>query len=136
MDDGVEPGFVLARGCVDMGEMNASQVAEHTESARSWAYAFAQSKGTSATEWLADSTIRSFDVFVVGDLDLWLLHNRFVSVIGVVRSEPEPGRGWAIDQTFVDISVPEQKRLARSSSTTGTDASYSTIRARHAGFEA
>ena len=107
MEEGAEPGFVLARGCVDMGEMNASQVAEHTESARSWARAFAQSHGTSAREWSADSTIRSFDVFVVGGLDLWLLHNRFVSVVGVVTSEPKPGRGWAVGQTFVDISVPE-----------------------------
>ena len=99
--------FVLPRGCIDMGEMDAAQVRERTEAARSWVHALANSHGASAAERSADGVIRSFDVFVVDGLGLWLLHNRFVAVIGAVRHEPAPGRGWAVDQTFVDFAIPD-----------------------------
>ena len=93
-----------------MGEMDAAQVRERTEAARSWVHALANSHGTAAEERPTDGVIRSFDVFVVDGLSLWLLHNRFVGVIGAVAEEPAPGRGWAVDQTFVDMAVPDHLR--------------------------
>lgn len=105
-----ESDFVLPRGCIDMGEMDAAQTRERTEAARSWIHALANSHGAAADERSADGIIRSFDVFVVDDLSLWLLHNRFVGVIGAVAEEPAPGRGWAVDQPFIDFTIPGHLR--------------------------
>jgi len=90
-----------------MGEMDAAQVRERTDTARSWVHALANSYGTAADEPSADCVIRSFDVFALADVGLWLLHNRFVSVVGAIAAAPVPGRGWAVDQHFVDLDVPD-----------------------------
>lgn len=100
-------GFVLPRGCIDMGEMDAAQVGERTEAARSWIHAFAQSHNATVAEGSPGDLTSSFDVFALDDLSLWLLHNPFVSVVGAVTKQPAPGRAWAVDDDFVDFSVPD-----------------------------
>ena len=106
MAESADSPFVLPRVCIDMGEMNAAQIGERTESARSWVHAFAQPLQATAIEMTADGVRRSFDVFELRDLGLWLMHNRFVSVLAAVDVQPEPGRGWAIDHPCVELAVP------------------------------
>ena len=98
--------FVLPKGCVDMGEANAAEVRRRYDAFLGWVHPLARSIGSSVEERQAAGVIRSFDVVELADVGLWLLHNRFVSVVGVIDRAPEPGRGWAVDRACVDIELP------------------------------
>ena len=40
-------------------------------------------------------------------VDRWLLHNRFVPVVGVLANEPAPGASWAVAGEYVDLEIPD-----------------------------
>lgn len=48
----------------------------------------------------------SFTTLGIDRLEIWLLHNNHVPLVGVLTVPPEPGSSWAAAGGYVDLEVP------------------------------
>ncbi len=104
---GMSTDFELPRGCTGFGVDSPAAVVEaRRQSFVRWARAVAEAHGSPLAEITATELRPSFDTIRLDRLDLWLLHNRFVPVVGVLGVGPEPGPSWAVAGQFVDLDIP------------------------------
>ena len=100
--------FELPRGITGFGvDHPPSQLAERRVEFIAWARSVASALDSSATELALSDPAPSFDLVKLERVDRWLLHNRFVPVVGVLARKPEPGTSWAVAGEYVDVAIPE-----------------------------
>ncbi len=100
--------FELPRGITGFGfDHPQSQLAERRRDFVAWARGFASALDSTATELPLGHPTPSFDLVKLERVNRWLLHNRFVPVVGVLASEPEPGTSWAVAGECVDLEIPD-----------------------------
>lgn len=99
--------FELPRGITGFGlDHPQSELAERRRDFVAWARSVASAFDSTAIELPLGDPIPSFDLVKLERVDHWLLHNRFVPVVGVLANEPEPGTSWAVAGEYVDLELP------------------------------
>ena len=100
--------FELPRGITGFGfDHPQNELDDRRRDFVAWARSVAAAFDSTVIELpLGDPTL-SFDVVKLERVDRWLLHNRFVPVVGVLASEPEPGTSWAVAGEYVDLEIPD-----------------------------
>ena len=72
-----------------------------------WARAVAASLDSSVVEVALVEDHASFDAVYLDRVGVWLLHNRYVPLVGVLSVAPAPGDAWAVAGEYVDLEFPE-----------------------------
>ena len=99
--------FELPRGVTGFGiDSPAAEVAARRDAFITWARAVAAELGSAAVECPLDVPVPSFDTVELARLDCWLLHNRYVPLVGVLTTAPEPGGAWAVAGEWWDLEIP------------------------------
>ena len=98
--------FYLPRLCLG-SDLNAADLKRVADGFLPWLRAFANSRdgAVRAVETPAGLTT-SFDAFELAGQGLWILHNRFTSLVGGVKDLPRAGFAYAVDAEFVSLEVP------------------------------
>ena len=100
--------FELPRGITGFGlDHPQSELAERRRDFVAWARSVASVFDSTAIEVPLGHPTPSFDLVKLERVDHWLLHNRFVPVVGVLANEPEPGASWAVAGEYVDLEIAD-----------------------------
>ncbi len=100
--------FELPRSITGFGVDHPPHIVEQRHDAFvTWARALAASMQSPLRELPRSERLPSFDTVLVERADRWLLHNRFVPLVGVLAVPPEPGPSWAVAGDYVDIAIPQ-----------------------------
>ena len=83
------------------------EVEARRQSFVSWVRALATALDSTVAELTLGDPMPSFDTVRLDRVDLWLLHNRFEPLVGVLTIAPAPGNAWAVAGEWVDLDLPE-----------------------------
>ncbi len=89
-----------------MDHSNADIVARR-DAFLSWARAVGASLDSAVIEVEAAEEHASFDAVHLELVGVWLLHNRYVPLLGVLPVAPVPGDAWAVAGEYTDLELPE-----------------------------
>ena len=100
--------FELPRGITGFGfDHPQNELDDRRRDFVAWARSVASAFDSTAIELPLGNPTPSFDVVWLERVDRWLLHNRFVPVVGVLANEPAPGASWAVAGEYVDLEIPD-----------------------------
>ena len=84
-----------------------ADIAARREAFLSWARAVGHSRNSGVVDVAPAEDSPSFDAVHLEAIDRWLLHNRYISLVGVLTVAPVPGDAWAVAGEYVDLWLPE-----------------------------